>query len=186
MTMRLASVLLVVGAALADAVGSHSLAYYALVVAVPLVALAALSALGDVLDGTAAEPHDRGMAASPPLPLVLLAAAVRAPLLADGPPPAIRSRQSSPASRYSPCRRCSLRRGPSRTSASAPPSAPITPSPRAEGQARHTSRQVDQRLHEDERPTVTPTQTRTRSGAPRVSRQRTARDHRPQAELRPR
>ena len=82
MTMRLASVSLVVGAALADAAGSHSLAYYALVVAVPLVALAALSALGDVLDGTAAEPHDRGMAAltALALPLVLLGAAVRAPL----------------------------------------------------------------------------------------------------------
>ena len=91
MTMRLASILLVVGAALADAAGSHSLAYYSLVVAVPLVALAALSALGDVLDGTAAEPHDRGMAAltALALPLVLLGAAVRAPLIAEGPPPAI-------------------------------------------------------------------------------------------------
>jgi hypothetical protein len=91
MTMRLASVTLVVGAALADAAGRHSLAYYALVFAVPLVALAALSALGDVLDGTSAEPRDRGMAAltALALPFVLLAAAVRAPLLADGPPPAI-------------------------------------------------------------------------------------------------
>jgi hypothetical protein len=91
MTMRLASVSLVVGAAVADAAGRHSLAYYALVVAVPLVALAALSAVGDVLDGTAAEPHDRGMAAltALALPFVLLGAAVRAPLLADGPPPAI-------------------------------------------------------------------------------------------------
>ena len=91
MTVRLASVLLVVGAALADAAGRHSLAYYALVVAVPLVALAALSAVGDVLDGTAAEPHDRAMAAltSLALPFVLLGAAVRAPLVAEGPPPAI-------------------------------------------------------------------------------------------------
>ena len=55
-------------------------------------------ALGDVLDGTAAEPHDRGMAAltALALPLVLLGAAVRAPLIADGPPPAIGSRPSSP------------------------------------------------------------------------------------------
>jgi hypothetical protein len=91
MSLRLASVSLVVGAALADAAGRHSLAYYALVVAVPLVALAALSALGDVLDGTSAEPHDRGMAAltALALPFVLLGAAVRAPLLANGPPPAI-------------------------------------------------------------------------------------------------
>ena len=62
MTMRLASVALVLGAALADAAGQHALAYYSLVAAVPLVALAALSALGDVLDGSAAEPHDRGIA----------------------------------------------------------------------------------------------------------------------------
>ena len=92
MTMRLASILLVVGAALADAAGSHSLAYYSLVVAVPLVALAALSALGDVLDGTAAEPHDRGMAAltALALPLVLLTrGSVRSWLLPEGPPPAI-------------------------------------------------------------------------------------------------
>jgi hypothetical protein len=91
MTTRLASISLVVTAALADAAGRHSLAYYALVVAVPLVALAALSALGDVLDGTSAEPHDRRIAAltALALPFVLLGAAVRAPLLADGPPPAI-------------------------------------------------------------------------------------------------
>ena len=91
MTTRFASISFVVGAALADAAGRHSLAYYALVVAVPLVALAALSALGDVLDGTAAQPHDRGMAVltALALPCVLLGAAVRAPLVADVPPPAI-------------------------------------------------------------------------------------------------
>ena len=91
MTTRFASISCVVGAALADAAGRHALAYYALVVAVPLVAVAALSALGDVLDGTAAEPHDRGMAVltALALPCVLLGAAVRAPLVADGQPPAI-------------------------------------------------------------------------------------------------
>ncbi len=62
MTTRLASVCLVLGAALADAAGEHSLAYYALVAAVPVVALAALSGLGDVLDGSAASSHDRGIA----------------------------------------------------------------------------------------------------------------------------
>ena len=91
MTLRLASILLVLGAALADAAGEHSLAYYALVTAVPVVAVAALSGLGDVLDGSAAEPHDRGIAmlSALALPFVLLATAVRAPLLAEGPPPAI-------------------------------------------------------------------------------------------------
>ena len=91
MSARLASVTLVVGAALADAAGHHSLAYYALVVAVPVVAVAALSALGDVLDGTAATPHDRTLALLTGIVLafVLLAAAVRAPVVSDGPPPAI-------------------------------------------------------------------------------------------------
>ncbi len=91
MTTRLGSVALVLGAALADAAGQHAVAYYALVAAVPVVALAALWALGDVLDGTAAQPHDRAGAVLTglALPFVLLATAVRAPLLAEGPPPAI-------------------------------------------------------------------------------------------------
>ena len=91
MTLRLASVGLVLGAALADATGHHALAYYFLVTAVPVVAVAALSALGDVLDGSAAEPHDRGVAmlSALALPFVLLGTAVRAPLLTEGPPPVI-------------------------------------------------------------------------------------------------
>jgi hypothetical protein len=91
MTLRLASVGLVLGAALADATGHHALAYYFLVTAVPVVAVAALSALGDVLDGSAAEPHDRGIAmlSAVALPFVLLGTAVRAPLLTEGPPPVI-------------------------------------------------------------------------------------------------
>ena len=57
----------------------------------PVVAVAALSGLGDVLDGSAAEPHDRGIAllSALALPFVLLGTTIRAPLLADGPPPAI-------------------------------------------------------------------------------------------------
>ena len=91
MTLRLASVGLVLGAALADVSGHHAIAYYFLVTAVPVVAVAALSGLGDVLDGSAAEPHDRGIAmlSALALPFVLLGTAVRAPLLAEGPPPAI-------------------------------------------------------------------------------------------------
>jgi hypothetical protein len=91
MSLRLASVGLVVGAALADATSHHSLAYYSLVIAVPVVALAALAGLGDVLDGTAAEAHDRGIAmlSALALPFVLLGTTVRAPLLAEGPPPVI-------------------------------------------------------------------------------------------------
>jgi hypothetical protein len=91
MTTRLASVSLVLGAALADAASQHALAYSALVAAVPVVALAALSGLGNVLDGSAAQPHDRGIAvlSGIALPFVLLGTAVRAPLLDDGPPPVI-------------------------------------------------------------------------------------------------
>ena len=91
MTTRLASVTLVLGAALADAASLHAVAYYALVAAVPVVAVAALGSLGDVLDGTAADPHDRSVAvlSGLALPFVLLGTAVRAPLLADGPPPTI-------------------------------------------------------------------------------------------------
>lgn len=91
MPMRLVSVSLVLGGALADAAGEHGLAYYLLVGAVPVVAIAALAALGEVLDGTAAAPHDRAVAALSALvlPCVLLGTAVRAPLLTDGPPPAI-------------------------------------------------------------------------------------------------
>jgi hypothetical protein len=91
MTLRLAAISLVLGAALADAGGAHALAYYALVCAVPVVAITALQALGNVLDGTAAEPHDRAAAtlSALVLPCVLLAAAVRAPLVTDAPPPAI-------------------------------------------------------------------------------------------------
>jgi hypothetical protein len=91
MPLRLASIGLVLGAALADVAGSHSLAYYLLVTAVPVVALAGLSGLGDVLDGSAAEPHHRSIAvlSALALPFVLLGTAVRAPLLAEGSPPAI-------------------------------------------------------------------------------------------------
>lgn len=91
MRMRLASVGLVVAAALADAAGRHELAYYALVVAVPVLAVAALTSLGGVLDGSAADPSGRATAvlSAAALPFVLLGTAVRAPLLPEGPPPAL-------------------------------------------------------------------------------------------------
>ncbi len=91
MSLRLATALLVASAFAADAAGEHSLAYYALVASVPAAALAALLALGAILDGSAAEPADRLSAslAAVLLPCLLLATAVRAPLVADGPPPAV-------------------------------------------------------------------------------------------------
>ena len=91
MNLRLLTVSLVLVGFGADAAGEHALAYYALVVAVPAAAVAALLALGAILDGSAAEPADRATAAlaSVLLPFLLLATAVRAPLLVDGPPPAV-------------------------------------------------------------------------------------------------
>ncbi len=91
MRLRLLTVGLVLGAAFADAAGAHGLAYYALVVAVPVAAVVALAALGAVLDGSAAEPLDRILAglSAAVVPFLLLGAAVRAPLLEGRPPPTI-------------------------------------------------------------------------------------------------
>ncbi|MCP9485782.1 MAG: hypothetical protein MSC30_07960 [Gaiellaceae bacterium MAG52_C11] len=91
MRIRLLTIGLVLSAALADAAGAHELAYYALVAAVPLGSLAALGALGSVLDGSAVEPLDRVLAALScvAVPFILLGAAVRAPLLDNNPPPTI-------------------------------------------------------------------------------------------------
>jgi hypothetical protein len=91
MSLRLFTAAVVLAAFAADASGEHALAYYALVLAVPAAAVAALTALGAILDGSAAEPADRAAAALAAvlLPFLLLATAVRAPLLAEGPPPAI-------------------------------------------------------------------------------------------------
>jgi len=90
MNLRLATVALVLAGFAADAAGEHALAYYALVAAVPVAAVAGLLALGAILDGTAAEPADRasGLLAALLLPCLLLATAVRAPVLGEGPPPA--------------------------------------------------------------------------------------------------
>jgi hypothetical protein len=91
MSLRLCTVALVLAAVCADVSGEHALAYYALVASVPAAAVAALSALGSILDHTAAEPADRAAATLSALllPFLLLATAVRAPLLAEGPPPAV-------------------------------------------------------------------------------------------------
>ena len=91
MRLRALTVCLVLGAAFADAAGAHELAYYALVVAIPVAAVAALAALGAVLDGSAPEPLDRVLAAlsAAAVPFLLLGAAVRAPLLEGRPPPTV-------------------------------------------------------------------------------------------------
>ena len=91
MSFRFLTVALVLAAVAADANGAHSLAYYALVAAVPAAAVAALAALGAILDRSAAEPANRASASLSALllPFLLLATAVRAPLVVDGPPPSV-------------------------------------------------------------------------------------------------
>ncbi len=91
MSMRVLTVIAVLAAALADVAGAHQFAYYALVAAVPLGAVAGLTALGAILDGSASEPVDRvlAMLSALAMPFLLLGTAVRAPLIATGPPPAI-------------------------------------------------------------------------------------------------
>lgn len=91
MTMRALTVGLVLLAAVADSAGAHSLGYYALVGAVPAAAVAALLAFGDILDGTTATSLDRGQAVLAGLALLflLVAAAVRAPVLSAGEVPTL-------------------------------------------------------------------------------------------------
>lgn len=54
MAFRAISVVLVLASALADAASAHQLAFYALLGAVPAAAVAALDALGDVVEARAA------------------------------------------------------------------------------------------------------------------------------------
>lgn len=91
MSLRLVTVALVLAAVGADASGEHALAYYTLVASVPAAAVAALAALGAILDHSAAEPADRASATLSALllPFLLLATAIRAPLVVEGPPPAV-------------------------------------------------------------------------------------------------
>lgn len=83
MTMRVTTVCLVLLAALADSAGWHNLGYVALVGAVPAAAIAALLGFGDLLEEQGHERTERVQALlqASALALILLAAAVRAPLL---------------------------------------------------------------------------------------------------------
>jgi hypothetical protein len=83
MTMRVTTVCLVLLAALADSAGWHDLGYVALVGAVPAAAIAALLGFGDLLEERGHQPaeHVQALLQAAALGLILLAAAVRAPLL---------------------------------------------------------------------------------------------------------
>lgn len=86
---RVAPLGLVLAAAVADHTGSHALAFDALLLAIPVSAVAGLRAVGDRVDGKAPwSAYVWGLV----LGLLLLATAVRAPALGDpSVPPVARS-----------------------------------------------------------------------------------------------
>jgi uncharacterized membrane protein len=77
---------LVIAAAGADGAGLHGLAFYALLLAVPAAAVAALEAFGRVLDG--ANEHLHALLWTIVLGLVLVGSAARAPAVAEDAVPA--------------------------------------------------------------------------------------------------
>src|SRR3954466_868736 len=81
MSGRLLPLALVFGAALADQAGAHALAFNALLVAVPVTAIAGLRTLSDRVDGKAqqAQTYVWGLV----LALLLVATASRAPAVGD-------------------------------------------------------------------------------------------------------
>jgi hypothetical protein len=87
MARRAIPVALVVAAAAADGAGAHGLAFYALLLAVPAAAVAALEAFGHVLDG--ASEHMHALLWTIVLGLLVTGAAVRAPDVTQGSVPAL-------------------------------------------------------------------------------------------------
>jgi hypothetical protein len=87
MSRRLVPVGLVIAAAAADGAGAHGLAFYALLLAVPAAAVAALEAFGRVLDG--ADEHLHALLWTLVLGLVVVGAAVRAPAVTEGSVPVL-------------------------------------------------------------------------------------------------
>jgi len=89
--LRLLTATLTAAAVCADAAAAHGTAYYLLVEAVPAATLAAFGGLGGVVDGSAAHPADRAQTVLSVLvlPFLLAAGALRAPLVVEGPPPAL-------------------------------------------------------------------------------------------------
>ncbi|MDP9308373.1 MAG: hypothetical protein M3P15_08695 [Actinomycetota bacterium] len=86
MSGRLLPFALVFGAALADQHGAHALAFYALLVAVPLTAIAGLRSVSDRLDGKAEQAQAYVWAVV--LALLLVATAARSPSVGDASVPA--------------------------------------------------------------------------------------------------
>jgi hypothetical protein len=87
MARRAVPVGLVIAAAAADGAGAHGLAFYALLLAVPAAAIAALDAFGHVLDG--AQDHLPALLWMMVLALVVVGATVRAPAVTEGAVPGL-------------------------------------------------------------------------------------------------
>lgn len=87
MARRAIPVGLVIAAAAADGAGSHQLAFYALLLAVPAAAVVALEAFGQVLDG--ADEHLHALLWTIVLALVVVGCAVRAPAVTEGAVPTL-------------------------------------------------------------------------------------------------
>jgi hypothetical protein len=87
MARRATPVGLVLIATAADGAGAHGLAFYALLLAVPAAAVAALEAFGQVLDG--AGEHLHALLWALLLALVVVGAAVRAPAVTEGAVPGL-------------------------------------------------------------------------------------------------
>jgi hypothetical protein len=87
MARRAIPVGFVIAAAAADGAGAHGIAFYALLLAVPAAAAAALEAFGHVLDGADDELH--AILWTLVLGLLVTGAAVRAPEVTAGSVPAL-------------------------------------------------------------------------------------------------
>jgi hypothetical protein len=87
MARRVLPVGLVLAAAAADGAGVHGLAFYALLLAVPAAAVAALEAFGRVLDG--ADEHLHALLWTVVLVLLVIGAAVRSPAVTQGAVPGL-------------------------------------------------------------------------------------------------
>jgi hypothetical protein len=87
MARRAIPVGLVVAAAAADGAGAHELAFYALLLAVPAAAVAALDTFGRLLDG--AQEHLHALLWTVVLALIVAGAAVRAPAVTEGAVPTL-------------------------------------------------------------------------------------------------
>jgi hypothetical protein len=87
MARRAIPVGLVVAAAAADGAGAHELAFYALLLAVPAAAVAALDTFGELLDGT--RDHLHALLWTVVLGLIVVGAAARAPAVTGGAVPAL-------------------------------------------------------------------------------------------------